>query len=184
MAIYHYKCGDCWDVHKHREPLNTIVNTALAVGALLGATFSHCFMKDRRLCGIYAYCIFCMVGSALYLVMSLPTLIAARILHGFGAGGFSHLVPIMVYEISPPAMRVGTGYLFQVTVNFGIMLASLFAFGLPSNIESVYLDEWMWRVIIICPICVGGFMLVIFATIYRMDTPVVYLKEDNLQKAR
>lgn len=108
--------------------------------------------------------------------MSLPTLISARILHGFGAGGFSHLIPIMLYEISPPSMRGRTAFFFQVTVNFGIMLASLFGFGLPANIKNVELDEWMWRVIIICPICIGALMLTIFATIYRMDTPVVYLK--------
>ncbi len=120
----------------------------------------------------------------MYLVFSLPTLLAARLLHGFGAGGFSHLIPVMLYEISPPRLRGRIGFFFQITVELGILLASLLGFSLPSNVHNVNSEEWLWRAIIFCPICIGVIMLLLFSTIYRFDTPAVYLKDLNIPKAR
>lgn len=43
-----------------------------------------------------------MIGAGLSLVINLPTLMVGRFIHGFGAGGFSNLIPIMINEVSPP----------------------------------------------------------------------------------
>lgn len=74
-----------------------------------------------------------MVGAALSLIINLPTLMVGRFIHGFGAGGFSNLVAIMINEVSPPEVRGRTGVLIQIIINVGLFVAALIGIGLPHN---------------------------------------------------
>ena len=107
-----------------------------------------------------------------------------RFIQGFGAGGFSNLVPIMINEVSPPEIRGRTGVLIQIIINFGIFVAALFGLGLPHNAQDVGRNDLIWRIMTGLPIAIGIIMILLFVTVYRYDTPYIYLKSDNREAAR
>ena len=76
--------------------MNTLVSTVMYVGAFLGSILAEFFLRKRRNYAVYSFSIFCMLGAGLSLVINLPTLMVGRFIQGFGAGGFSNLVPIMI----------------------------------------------------------------------------------------
>ncbi len=91
--------------------MNTLVSTIMFVGAFLGSVLAECFLRKRRNIAVHSFSLFCMLGAALSLILNIPALMIGRFIHGFGAGGFANLAPIMINEVSPPAIRGSTGVL-------------------------------------------------------------------------
>ena len=184
MQIYHLDCDTCWDLDKHKEPMNTLVSTVISVGAFLGSVLAQFFLRKRRNIAVVSFSLFCLVGAGLCLIVNLPLLFVGRFIHGFGAGGFSNLIPIMINEISPPPIRGRTGVLVQIIINFGVSAAAIIGIGLPSNALKVKESDILWRIMTGVPCAVGLLMILLFITVYRRDTPAVYLKEGDRKSAR
>ena len=96
MQIYSESCGDCWNLTSHAEPMNTLVSTVVFLGAFLGSVMAELFLRKRRNFAIFSFAVFCIIGAGLCLIVSLPALLIGRLIHGFGAGGFGNLAPIMI----------------------------------------------------------------------------------------
>ena len=83
-----------WSI-KHKEPHNTLVNTVMFIGAFLGAFTASIYVRKSRLHGIYIFNLFCALGSLATNFVNLPLLYVGRFVHGYGAGCFSYMIPIM-----------------------------------------------------------------------------------------
>ena len=100
MKLYD-NAGYDWSIN-HEEPHNTLVSTAMFVGAFLGAftasiyvSISQWQVKRTGLHGIYIFNLFCAVGSLCTNFVRFPLLYIGRFIHGYGAGCFSYLIPII-----------------------------------------------------------------------------------------
>lgn len=79
------------------------MSTVLFVGAFVGSATANFFVYKSRILAMFVFCLMCVVGSALELIVNLPLLMIGRFIQGLGGGGFSNLVPMMINEISPPS---------------------------------------------------------------------------------
>ncbi len=176
MTIYHNNGLD-WSVYD-TEPHNTLVNTVTYIGAFLGSFTASYYVSPlslqaskRRIIGIYAFNLYCIVGAVLCCIVNFIPLYIGRFLHGYGAGGFSYVIPIMLNEVSPPTIRGATSVLFQLTVTLGIVIAALIGLGLPHNIADVKENDLIWRVLLGFPVVIAILQLIAFLTCFRYDTP-------------
>ena len=65
------------------------------IGAFAGALTASIYAKKRRLYGNYFFHTFCFVGALLTNFINYPCLFIGRLIHGYGAGCFSYLIPLM-----------------------------------------------------------------------------------------
>lgn len=107
------------------------VSSAL-VGCILGVAFSgelsDRFGRKRLLILSAVFFMFSAVGSAF--LPSLPWIIAARIVGGFGVGIASNVVPLYISEIAPAAIRGRLVTCYQLAITMGILAAYLTNAGL------------------------------------------------------
>ncbi|MSS45198.1 sugar porter family MFS transporter [Cutibacterium sp. WCA-380-WT-3A] len=120
-----------------------VVVSALVVGAAVGALTSG-RMSDRfgrRPVLLSASAIF-IVGAILAAVsVSVPMIVAARIIIGFGVGVASSIVPVFISELAPAHLRGRLVALNQLMIVSGIMLAYLSNYALHG-----VSDDWRWMV--------------------------------------
>ncbi|KAN0006981.1 hypothetical protein ACTFIU_005174 [Dictyostelium citrinum] len=107
------------------------------VGSFLSGFFVDIFGRKKTL---LANNLFYLLGPLLCSVgKNYATLLIGRLITGVGVGIASSVVPLYITEISPPSFRGSLGLLRQSTVTLGIMLSSLFAYGLL-----VYSNGWRY----------------------------------------
>ncbi|KAN0045380.1 hypothetical protein ACTA71_005757 [Dictyostelium dimigraforme] len=107
------------------------------VGSFLSGFFVDIFGRKRTLLGNN---LFYLLGPLLCSIgRNYATLLIGRLITGVGVGIASSVVPLYITEISPPSFRGSLGLLRQSTVTLGIMLSSLFAYGLL-----VYSNGWRY----------------------------------------
>ena len=109
------------------------------------------------------------------LFIKLPLLIIGRSVQGLGIGGFTNLIPSMIYEVSPPIVRGRTGTMVQFTINIGLFIsAAMGIIALPYHAREIQKDEnnFYWRATIGFPIVIGFIMLLLFLLCYNHDTPL------------
>ncbi|KAM9962863.1 hypothetical protein ACTFIW_006083 [Dictyostelium discoideum] len=107
------------------------------MGSFLSGFFVDIFGRKKTLLGNN---LFYLLGPLLCSVgKNYATLLIGRLITGVGVGIASSVVPLYITEISPPSFRGSLGLLRQSTVTLGIMLSSLFAYGLL-----VYSNGWRY----------------------------------------
>jgi MFS family permease len=107
-------------------------------------------------------------------------LAAGRLVWGIGAGSFSVFVPKFISEVSPREMSGFLGGANQFAVCFGILVPSLMALMLPSDIAAAsnfYLEDY-WRICWSISIAIALIQLVLLQTCFNFETPQT-LKENS-----
>ena len=181
MTIYHDN-GSSWSIYND-EPHNTLVNTVTFIGAFSGIMTASWYAGKRRIIGIYSFNVFCILGSILCCIVNFIPLYIGRFFHGYGAGGFSYVIPIMLNEVSPPKVRGTTSVLFQLTVTLGILVAALIGLGLPGKLEDVTENDIMWRLLIGFPVIIAVLQSLAFLICFRYDTPQKYIERGQRDTA-
>lgn len=74
--------------------------------------------------------------------------------------------------------------LVQIIINLGVSAAAIIGIGLPHNALDVERSDPVWRIMTGVPIAIGLIMILLFITVYRYDTPYIYLKGDIRESAR
>ncbi|KAK5583105.1 hypothetical protein RB653_004695 [Dictyostelium firmibasis] len=120
-----------------KSMLVTSVLFGAMVGSFISGIFVDIFGRKKTLLGNN---IFYLLGPLLCSIgKNYATLLVGRLITGIGVGIASSVVPLYITEISPPSFRGSLGLLRQSTVTLGIMLSSLFAYGLL-----VYSNGWRY----------------------------------------
>lgn len=137
---------------------------------------SNFFTKRGRRSALLIANLFPIVGTIMTLFLEVPLLIIGRLLVGYGVGIYSSLIPLMLNEISPLAVRGKITTLVQVQVSTGLLAATLFGLGLPSPNEQQYKspESQFWRVNLGFPLALQAIQVVLVLSIFRMDTPAFY----------
>lgn len=99
---------------------------------------------------------------------------AGRFLAGLGAGSSVVVVPLYINEISPHHLRGRFGFMSQLAINFGILLAQFLGYLLS--------DYEHWRYILYFGGCVGLFNIVLL--IFTPESPKWLVSKGRITHAR
>mmetsp|Transcript_32703 Transcript_32703/g.28971 ORF Transcript_32703/g.28971 Transcript_32703/m.28971 type:complete len:477 (-) Transcript_32703:66-1496(-) len=169
------------------DDFNSIVITAIPIGAAIGAFTGGIFANLGRRNAIFiANAIIC-IGAAITMIFNFYALIGGRIILGFGMGLFTVLTPLFISETSPIEMAGTLGSLSQFMVTVGIMIAYLFGFLVPIRYlkdegetpnPEIYTTQ-VWRIVFIIPAAISVIQSILLLLIFRFDTPKFYRQNGN-----
>ena len=125
--------------HLSNLMLGVVTSLALA-GAALGAGTAGPLSDrcGRRLILIATACIFVVGGVVSAFAISLPMLLAGRLVVGIGIGGASMLTPLYLAEIAPAQERGALVSFSQLAVTVGILVAYLVGYAFAAD------GAWRW----------------------------------------
>jgi sugar porter (SP) family MFS transporter len=131
-----------------------VVSSIFTLGGLLGALSAGPISTGYgRLLVMRISAIFYIIGSVLETVAPTITILSAgRLLSGVGAGSCLVVVPIYISEIAPLRERGLFGFMTQITVNVGLLLAQILGYYLSA--------ASIWRIIIAAGAGLGILFLV------------------------
>ncbi|PHH62124.1 hypothetical protein CDD81_7555 [Ophiocordyceps australis] len=118
------------------------ISSIFTLGGLVGAlcagplTSSHGRLFSMRVTAL----LYLFGALAESIALTVPILAAGRLFSGFGAGASTVVVPLYLNEAAPPAQRGLFGFMTQISVNFGILVAQVLGYFLSSQ-ES---GRWRW----------------------------------------
>ncbi|KAF3023774.1 hypothetical protein G7054_g10130 [Neopestalotiopsis clavispora] len=117
-----------------------VVSSAFTVGGLFGALGAGPISSAKgRLLAMRLTSLFFVLGSVVEAVAaSVPIMALGRVFSGAGAGAATVIVPIYISEIAPPKERGFFGFMTQISINVGILLAQTLGFFLSHD------SAWRW----------------------------------------
>ena len=125
--------------HLSNLMLGVVTSLALA-GAALGAGVAGPLSDrhGRRPILIATACVFVVGGLVSAFALSLPILLAGRLIVGLGIGGASMLTPLYLAEIAPARERGALVSFSQLAVTVGILVAYLVGYAFSAD------GAWRW----------------------------------------
>lgn len=117
------------------------VVSSLLVGAIAGAAASG-YLADRlsrKWTKVVSGCIYVAGALGCAFAVSIPMLIAARVVLGLSVGTASFIAPLYIAEVAPPKVRGGLVSFNQLLITGGILLAYLVNFAFAD-----VADGWRW----------------------------------------
>ena len=146
-----------------------------AVGALFGSFISKELVKLGKIKAVHIINVILLICYALSMIDSIPVLIVCRFFEGLASAGIScSIVPQLIYEMAPVAMRGNLGGLNQLSLNSGILLVYIIGYGTPTTSQEMLTSQY-WRVCFIFPvviIIIQTFLLLVF---FNFDSPYYLL---------
>lgn len=118
------------------------VTGAFAIGGLFGATFAGTIANKigRKRTSLINAAILALGSLIISLSTSVALMSIGRIIAGLGAGSAIVVGPLYLSEIAPPDIRGTLGFVSQISINVGILIAQVAGFFMS--------HENQWRVIL------------------------------------
>eukprot|EP00903_Cladosiphon_okamuranus_P008516 g8180.t1 len=116
------------------------LNLVAAAGGLVAGTVSDTLGRKRS---IAAACLVFITGSIIKIAaQSFGVLLLGRIVTGVGVGCGFVVAPVYIAEITPPHVRGRLTALTDISINMGIVIGYLVAFGVAETVDG---DGGKWR---------------------------------------
>lgn len=117
-----------------------VVSSAFTVGGLFGALAAGPISSAKgRLLAMRLTSLMFILGSVIEAVAaSVAVMSIGRVFSGAGAGAATVIVPIYISEVAPPKERGFFGFMTQISINVGILMAQTLGFFLS------YGSAWRW----------------------------------------
>jgi MFS family permease len=117
-----------------------VVSSAFTIGGLLGALGAGPISSSKgRLLAMRLTSLLFVVGSLIEAIAASVAIMAVgRIFSGAGAGAATVIVPLYISEIAPPRERGFFGFMTQISINIGILMAQTLGYFLS------YGSAWRW----------------------------------------
>lgn len=157
----------------------TVMTALIPIGAVFGALFTGEINKiGRRNANIFlasAFIVACFMTSMFNFVM----LFVGRFIQGFCIGGFTAIVPLFVYEMSPAAIAGPLGVIGQVMGTSGVLLATAFGLLVPYSHDESIKHTAIWQTMFALPALFSLGQIYLYYFVFDHDSPTVYLLKQD-----
>lgn len=160
--------------------LEGVVTSSMLIGAMIGAaiggTLSDRF--GRRRVTFAGASVFFIGSFGMGLAPTLEWLIFWRVIEGVAVGVASIVGPLLIAETAPPDIRGGLGFLQQLMITIGILLAYVTNYLFAPELFGII--GWRWMMLF------GAVPAAVLAagTLYMPETPRWLIEKDRTEEAR
>ncbi|CAI2367973.1 unnamed protein product [Moneuplotes crassus] len=181
LDILHTQLGEAGRaVIGDSENFNSVMTTAIPLGAVFGSLTGGCLVSyGRRKAIIWINVVLCF-GTALSMIFNFFTILIGRIIVGFCVGVLTVVCPMFLSETSLVKLAGPIGGLNQVMVTVGIMVGYFFGFLAPlkldleNNPNPTVKTTNSWRFVFMIPAFVAIIQSLLLIIVFTDDTPKYY----------
>lgn len=159
---------------------NTLVTTAVPVGAFVGSNIAGWLVKKGRRKSLIYTNVLLVISVALMISYPLKEiLLIGRLLYGVSVGLFSTISSIFVREIVPNKDAGLYGAFNQFMITFGIMVAAILGMAVPDYNKHPVSYQLTWRFLFAGPIVFGAIQVTLLMVYFKKDSPTYYKINKN-----
>lgn len=161
----------------------SLITSIVTIGAALGALLCGLILdRSGRRAVLMMADIICGVGSVLCLIHSLPLMVIGRFLVGLSIGFNSVTISLYNVEMAPKVIKGTIGCLSMAGLSIGLLAGLAVGYLMPE--PGTDSTSQMWRILLAIPIIFNILRFLMFAFIFRFETPLFLASKGRTGEAR